>query len=126
MSWVVPLCEMSLLDFCNCFQLSETDGEDSDGQIQHPTATSPPNPDSAMNGALSAGINTAGEEPDESAKVAPSGEGSTEGEGRSEVPEVDIIDPKAAGDNAVRKAAEDPADSDSQTGQDDSAPLLST
>ena len=112
---------MSLLDFCNCFQLSETDG-----QIQHPTATSLPNPDSAMNGALSAGINTAGEEPDESAKVAPSGEGSTEGEGRSEVPEVDIIDPKAAGDNAARKAAEDPADNDSQTGQEDSTPLLST
>ena len=66
-----------------------------------------------MNGALSAGG-----EPDESAHLAPSGGGSTEGEGRSKVPEVDIIDPKAAGDNTV--------DTVSQTGDDDSAQLLST
>ena len=106
----------------NYFQLSESDTQDSDGQIQHPVTTSLPTPDGAMNGSLSAGANAAGGEPDESAKLVPPGSGSTEGEGRSKVPEVDIIDPKAAGDNAV----DDPTDTVSQTGDGDSAQLLST
>ena len=116
------------------FQQSHESSQESDGQIQHPTATSLPASFGAMNGAAATGGNAAGDAAGDAAggdaaggtskDTPPGGENGAEGEDQpeSEIPEVGIVDPKAEGDNA----AEEATDNDTQEGMDDKAPLLST